>query len=350
MTIAVYKHKRGWLQYSIIVRGVDGEWHRERRKSPVKSEGGTLAYAKSREAWLLRNGHIEVVPDAPTIKDFGERWVKEHAEANRQKPGTIAWKRLMLKAHIERILGKDTLIDTIDAAAVQRVKAELSELAPKTVNNVLSVLSGMLRAAVKWGVIKHAPSVDQVKAHKRVMNYYDFEPYEKLVAGAAKVPDWRALAVVLLGGDAGLRRGEIIALERQDIDVRRRIATIKRSSYQGAVSAPKGGKTRHVDITRRLAEHLDAHMPKAGRIMGHITSHHIATWIRKAERAAELKETGLLHILRHTYGSHLAMAGVDIYRIKELMGHSNVTTTQIYAHLSPRALSDAVAMLEKARG
>ena len=51
------------------------------------------------------------------------------------------------------------------------------------------------------------------------------------------------------------------------------------------------------------------------------------------------------HLFRHTYGSHLAMAGVDLPSIKELMGHSNISTTMIYAHLQPEHLKKAVNKL-----
>ncbi len=53
------------------------------------------------------------------------------------------------------------------------------------------------------------------------------------------------------------------------------------------------------------------------------------------------------HDLRHTFGSRLAMAGVDILTIKELMGHKTLTMTQRYAHLSPAHLGRAVDVLSR---
>jgi site-specific recombinase XerD len=51
------------------------------------------------------------------------------------------------------------------------------------------------------------------------------------------------------------------------------------------------------------------------------------------------------HDLRHTFASRLAMAGVDLLAIKEMLGHSSVVTTEIYAHLQPNRHHEAVARL-----
>ena len=55
-----------------------------------------------------------------------------------------------------------------------------------------------------------------------------------------------------------------------------------------------------------------------------------------------------LHTLRHTYASHLVMNGVDLPTVQRLMGHSDIQTTMIYAHLAPDHLVDAVNKLELA--
>jgi site-specific recombinase XerD len=62
----------------------------------------------------------------------------------------------------------------------------------------------------------------------------------------------------------------------------------------------------------------------------------LAKWMRRAQRRAGLEVTGGLHILRHTSCSRLAMAGAPALAIKELAGHTSLTTTMRYMHLSPR--------------
>ena len=80
---------------------------------------------------------------------------------------------------------------------------------------------------------------------------------ERLLEGASQGPPPHVL-LTLLGGDAGLRIGEAIALEWTDIDFKRRLMTVARSEWQGAVSAPKGGQSRTVPLTTRLVATLEA--------------------------------------------------------------------------------------------
>ena len=62
-----------------------------------------------------------------------------------------------------------------------------------------------------------------------------------------------------------------------------------------------------------------------------------------------LKKAGLdgnLHCLRHTFAAHLLMNGVPLYTVSQLLGHADISTTQIYAHLSEEHLQDAVKGLD----
>ena len=81
--------------------------------------------------------------------------------------------------------------------------------------------------------------------------FYDFEQYAGLVEQAKT--DWRAHLIVLLGGVAGLRLGEMMALEWTDIDFTVRQITVARSEWKGEVTMPKGDKIRHVPMTTELA-------------------------------------------------------------------------------------------------
>lgn len=62
-------------------------------------------------------------------------------------------------------------------------------------------------------------------------------------------------------------------------------------------------------------------------------------------RKAKLNDNYSFHTLRHSFASHLVMNAVSIYKVSKLLGHSSVTTTQIYAHLSPESLEDVMDKL-----
>jgi len=160
------------------------------------------------------------------------RFIDDYAIANRQKPSGIAAKRTILNLHLVGTMGAKKL-DAITTDDVQKLKHRLREHAPKTVNNVLTVLSVLLKKAVEWDVIERVPcTIRLVRAPKPSMGFYDFDDYERLLDIAKKFGPTAHL-VVLLGGEAGLRCGEMIGLEWGDVDLVKRQMCIQRSEWRG---------------------------------------------------------------------------------------------------------------------
>ena len=270
--------------------------------------------------------------------------------ANRQKPSSIAAKQMILRVHLLPALGHRKL-DAIKNEEVQRLKHDLQAKAPKTVNNVLTVLNTLLRKAVEWDVIEAMPcSIKLLPVSKRSSGFYDFEDYERLVE-AAKSIDTRTHVTVLLGGDAGLRCGEMIALDWNDVDLKARQMTIRRSAWNGQVTLPKGGRERHLPLTRQLAIAFAEHRHlRSSRVLVQddgtpLTRQMVQTRVKAAARRAGLDRHGV-HLLRHTFCSHLAMRGAPARAIQELAGHKDLSMTQRYMHLSPAALESAVHLLD----
>ena len=96
---------------------------------------------------------------------------------------------------------------------MQRLKHALCRKAPKTVNNVLSVLNTLLRTAVEWDIIEQMPcTIRLLPVPKSSAAFHDFDDFERLV-DTARETDWQTYLIVLLGGEAGFRCGEMMALE-----------------------------------------------------------------------------------------------------------------------------------------
>lgn len=347
---------KGW-EVEVRFRFPDGTEYRERRKSTITTKSGSRLWGERREAELLRNGKRLGEPVIPTLAEFVPRYIEEFCVANKQKPSTIDSKQATFDGRLLPLLGKLRL-DEIGEEQVQRVKAEMKDCKPKTINNVLCILSKTLKVAVKWkkstGLNVMPVQIEPLKGAGAEVQFYEFEEYARLVEAAEKL-DPRALVLVLLGGDAGLRTGEIIALEWSDIDFRRRIITVGRSEWNGRVSIPKSNKSRKVPMTEKLTDALKALKHLRGpRVLyrddGSSTSKQtLTTWMKAAQRRAGLKETGNKHILRHTFCSHLAMRGATVLAIKELAGHSSLSTTMRYMHLSPDHKEQAIRLLDHAR-
>ena len=192
-------------------------------------------------------------------------------------------------------------------------------------------------------------AVKLLPVRKPSMGYYDFDEYERLV-DAAGASDPNELIIVLLGGEAGLRCGEMMALEWGDVDLGKRQICVARSEWKGHVTAPKGGRLRYVPMTVRLAtarrEHRHLRSARAlCRGSAPLSADAVKHCVERAARRARLTESGV-HRLRHTFCSHLAMRGAPARAIQELAGHKDLITTQRYMHLSPAALDGAIRLLE----
>lgn len=193
-------------------------------------------------------------------------------------------------------------------------------------------------------------TIGHVKTSRPVMAFHDFDAYEQLVA-AAQAVDANTSLIVLLGGEAGLRCGEMMALEWSDVDLGKRQLRVCQSEWKGQVTSTKGGRLRYVPMTRRLGAALRDHRHlRSPRVLTSdqgrsLSQKMVQDRVRWAARRAGLERQGV-HILRHTFCSHLAMRGAPARAIQELAGHADLSTTQRYMHLSPAAIEGAIRLLD----
>jgi integrase len=351
VTIREYtkRGKKGW-EVDINVLLPNGQRWRERRKSPTSSKSGALRWGEAREREVLIAGSPQKKTEVPTLEEFAPRFLDGHARANRQKPGGINHKEIVLRVHLQPALGSKKL-DAITNEDVQHLKHRLGDRAQKTVNNVLTVLNTLLKKAVEWNVIERMPcGIRLLKTTSGSFDFYDFGEYDRLVTSAANI-DARAHLIVLLGGAAGLRSGEIRALAWTDLNFAKRQICVERSEWRGQVSTTKGNRLRYVPMTNRLADALKKHRHLAGPLVLYrddatpLTENVVRGFIERAARGAQLRTTGP-HMLRHTFCSHLAMRGAPARAIQELAGHKDLATTLRYMHLSEAAVESAIRLLE----
>jgi integrase len=346
--------KAGW-QVDIRFRFPDETIVRERLKSPVTGRNASQRWGEERERFLVKQGPrpsdpTEEVPPAPRLEEFSQRFLEDYARANQQKPSGVEAKRSILRVHILPALGPKPL-DRITTEDIQRLKGRLGKKAPKTVNNVLTVLNVLLKTAVQWGAIREMPcTIRLLKVPRGTATFHDFESFERLVDGAKGIGG-QALVVVLLGGEAGLRCGEMIALEWKDVDLGRRQLCVRRSDWNGQITAPKGNRIRYVPLTTRLEaalrEHRHLRSPRVlCRADGSPVSRQVVQYcVKLAARQADVPDG--VHVLRHTFCSHLAMQGAPLRAIQELAGHREITMTQRYMHVSPAAIDGAIRLLDR---
>jgi integrase len=353
MSVRVVPYRSGGWEIDIRLRLPNGSRHRERRVVSHSSKSAAQRWGQDRERHLLQHGPAQPKKEVPTLEDFAPRFLDGHARANRQKPSGIAAKETILNTHLIPLIGAKKL-DVITTEQVQQLKRSLKDRAPKTVNNVLTVLNVLLKKAVEWDVIERMPcAIRLLPIPKPSAGFYDFDEYERLITAAN--PDSTAYLIVLLGGEAGLRCGEIMALEWSDVDLGKRQLCVQRSDWKGQVTTTKGGRLRYVPLTIRLAKALREHRHLRGsRVLcqrdgSPLTQKIVRDHVQRSVRRAQLTKSGV-HRLRHTFCSHLAMRGAPARAIQELAGHEDLATTQRYMHLSPAAIDGAIRLLDNAVG
>ena len=113
---------------------------------------------------------------------------------------------------------------------------------------------------------------------------------------------------------------------------------------------PKGGRQRHVGLTLRLAAAFTCHRHRGSFVLcsddgAALTQRLVQGLVLRAARSANLSNVGV-HVLRHTFCSHLAMRGGTGGAIQKLAGHSNLATTERYMHMSPTAIDNTIRLLD----
>jgi integrase len=346
--VVPYEGKRGGWEVDIRLRLPNGLKHRERRVVTHSSKSAAKRWGLDRERHLLQHGPAELQKEVPTFAEFKETFL-DFAKTEREKPSTIAAKESIVRCHLIPVLG-DVRLDAITPKHVHAIKKSLDGRKPKTVNNVLVALKAIIRVAINLGTLKESPCrVSLLEVPKREMAFYSQEEFERVVAAADSA---EARLVVLLGGEAGLRCGEIIALEWTDIDFHSRQMSVARSEWEGEVTATKGGRVRYVGLTDRLAGELKAYRHLRGpRVLLRadgtaMTQKAIAYLAGRSSKRAGVNKHGV-HILRHTFCSRLAMKNAPMKAIQELAGHADLGTTMRYMHLSPASRDGAIRLLER---
>ena len=130
----------------------------------MDSRSTARRWGEARERELLVNGPT-VRKEVPTFGAFWPRFLDGYARANRQKPSGIAAKETIARVHLQPHFGAKRL-DEITTEQVQRLKHALTNRAPKTVNNVLTVLNVVLRKAVEWNVLERMAGHDDGRFQK----------------------------------------------------------------------------------------------------------------------------------------------------------------------------------------
>jgi site-specific recombinase XerD len=251
----------------------------------------------------------------------------------------------------------------------KKINQKLSNINPKTVHDFRLYLSGMnlsrktqgyhaiaLRSFLKW-LIKNdyqvmAPEkIDLPKTKDREVKFLNGEQIDRLLNAPtlSTIQGKRDKAILEVLFSTGLRVSELASLNREKVDLKRREFGI----------TGKGGRARVVFLSARSAEWIEKYLNERkdhykplfirhkGKVDPTTTDESMRLSVRSIQRMlkkyvkkVKLPVDATPHTIRHSYATDLLMAGADMRSVQEMLGHKNISTTQIYTHVTDKQLRE----------
>jgi integrase len=238
----------------------------------------------------------------------------------------------------------DLLLSSINEEIVYEYIGKLEEtgIKPSTVNRYLAALKTVLR--FKKQSFDYIRLGKESKGRIRVISKTEEQKLLGIIRGVQLnmrnrfYPETADLIEILL--DTGMRLSEAINLKYEDVNFTTNLISIWIN---------KGERPRSVPMTRRVQAILENRRTINGVKPFSITRHqagHAWNFARKEMGLVKDKEF-IMHALRHTCATRLVNKGVDLYVVKEFLGHSTIQVTERYAHLSPDKLAHAAEILDE---
>lgn len=251
----------------------------------------------------------------------------------RVSPNTVDTYRVALRVLLDTWSGVNLLHPDRDTAATLVRQWEADGASPSTISVRLAAARALYRA-LRWAraidtdpLADVRPARDPTPAHEKRQPYPD-AAIEALLAVATTSDR----LLLLLGAHAGLRVSEILALRWEDIDLDRRVLTVLHG---------KGGKRRTVHLSRTLAGELLLCEPRIGRVVPYRTDQQARNRIRTLCEHTGTTYRGL-HALRHSCGTRLYRETGRLEDAQHQLGHSDISTTAVYAKYADDALRTSV--------
>lgn len=364
------RKRRVWGSGTVWPRG--GRWWirwrengKRRAKSYPTEEIAQKVLAKIlADVAMGKAGLPEEPADAPTLGALAGPWLEARQRTHRSGGDDASrW-----RTHLGPFFGKMRPAE-VDTAAIRRfVDHTLAKKkSASTVGNCVRLLSVFFGYLVEE---KHA-TANPVAAlprsvRRQFKSTYDTRatPFLKTLADVARV--FRALpepvnVAFAVGAFAGLRTGEVLALDWRDVDLANRRIRVHQQMQDGHLSPLKDDEPRIVLLQASLAPILAewklktggegllfkptvatrGGRPDLGTPPGFMRPHTLIRHLRAALKACGLPALSWYHATRHTFASLFVLGGGSLEMLRVLMGHASVTTTERYSHLRPDLFAES---------
>ena len=285
----------------------------------------------------------------------------EHLEVEGgRSPKTIANYQLYLERFID--FAGDITVDKITSEVIRRYRLWLNRYKNETTNEELSLITQSYHLIALRGFLTYLSrrnitslAADKIILPKTARKQVTFLQYDEVVRMINQIPTdteagLRDRAIVELLFSSGLRVSELVNLNRDHINLSRREFMVR----------GKGQKDRPVFISKSAAEHVSSYLdartdslpalflsysrrnaaPNLPGDYRRLSARSIQRMISQYARLAGITKHVSPHTMRHSFATDLLMNGADLRSVQSLLGHSNISTTQVYTHVTDQHLKD----------
>lgn len=276
-----------------------------------------------------------------SMQDLADQYLSLHAGPNKApksyKEDMAKLKNIILKryGHLRA--------DAISALDLQKLHSDLQKT-PVQANRTMALLSKMFNLAIQWGWRSDNPviSVGKYKEHGR-HRWLDDEESQRLFTALDTYHNQNVANAIRLLILTGARKTELLSATWNQFDLEKGVWTKQSHST-------KQRKMEHVpisslvlEILKQMKEQADSPFLFPGKVPGKPLKDPKRAWntIRKQAGSPDVH----IHDLRHTFASHLVSSGLSLSIVGKLLGHTQASTTQRYAHLADAPLREATELL-----
>lgn len=295
----------------------------------------------------------------PKFKDIAERFLIEYCDAPGKKKSLRGFHQNNLRALIPYF--GHMRLDEITTWHIRKYKMDrvrqISEhterqVSTSTFNRERSTISLIFNVARRhWGyqIMNPVTDVERYPDSLARTEYLEVDEINALITAA----DLYFKPILICAVHTGMRKGEILGLKWCDIDLRRRVITLTEGKTIKEKAQYISMDDTMYDLftelrTKAGSEYVFEEKPGSGRLI--CIKRPFDRALKKSGVAEERRKAGKkrfrFHDLRHTCASQMTMAGVPLTAVQAMLRHSDLRTTQRYAHLSPGFMQQAVRALD----
>lgn len=348
-----YQEALGWESEGITLEKARIEL--SKLKEAKRTGEGARSLRERREIIkeIKKQQEIESEKEKARNISFTDFWEQEYVQTQSHKAyGSVSTEDGLWQNWIKPVLGNVPLC-SLSTSHLEKIKNNMlqQKKAVATIKYTFAVISQIWSLGIKLKLLNGICPVKLVtlpKKDNKRQRHLNLEEIKMLLTTLKeRSPISHDMALISL--DCGLRFGEIASLCWEDCNF---------EAKQFLIRDPKARVNRYAFMTERVFTMLISRkqansnglifLDRNGKKIVQISKafREIVNELFNQE-VTDCRYRVCFHTLRHTFASRLVANGIDLYSVKELMGHSDISMTQRYSHLSPDGLRSAIKVLEK---